>query len=327
MKHIILIILLTLGVWGQEVGMPYVDAREAVAQSATLSPDGETFYTYANNTLTHWSLSPVKVLESVRIEDMDIVNGSKHRIYVTPDQKKIIFVTRKILALFDLNQNIFVKKITMLEPATNLIGSDLIAVGHHKSKTLIYQINPNTLEVLMMGNLIAPTEDADFPYHVLGSKTKETLTIVTYRQFLVVDRNTLQMLKRFSAVNDDDSYISYDGHYFKSNVVFDLDKQELSNDTDKVMLPYPYPWSSISHSSYLSLTGNGSFYKYKDGSYIGRLYQFHDNNWIVINWDDKFSSSPEARKYLHIKTPSGKLVPINDATYEKFHKQISIENK
>lgn len=322
MKHIILIILLTLGVWAQEVGVPYVDTREAVVQSATLSPDGETFYTYANNTLTHWSLNPVKMLESVRIEDMDIVNGSKHRIYVTPDRQKIIFVTRKILALFDLNQNIFVKKITMLEPATNLIGSDLIAVGLHKSKTLIYQINPNTLEVLMMGNLIAPTEDADFPYHVLGSKSKETLTVVTHRQFLIVDRNKLQIVKRFRAVNDDDSYISHDGHYFKSNVVFDLDKQEMSNDTDKVMLPYPYLWSSISHSSNLSLMRNGSFYKYKDGSYIGRLYQYKNGDWGFVTPAGYFNSSQESYKL----TTSGKFLLIHDTSYNKNHTQINLKD-
>jgi len=316
MKHIILIILLTLGIWAEEVGVPYVDAREAVVQSAALSPDGETFYTYANNTLTHWSLNPMKALETAKIEDLDIVNGKWHRIYVTPDRRKIIFVTRKILALFDLNQKMIVKKITMVQPTTNLIGSDFIAVEFKKLKMLIYKIDPNTLDVLATSNLIAPNEDSDFPYHVFGLKNKQTLTVVTHRQFLVVDRNTLQIVKRFSADNGGDSYISSDEHYFKSSVVFDLDKQKLSDNTDKVILSYSYLWSSVSHFSNLLLMRNGSFYKYKDGSSIGKLYQYKNGDWLFVTPNGYFNNSQASRKI----TPSGELILIDDTTYNKLHK-------
>jgi hypothetical protein len=321
MKHLLLTILFTLSLFAQEIGVPYVDTREAVAISATLSPDGETFYTYANNTLTHWRLNPVKVIDTMKIEDVDIINGKWHRIYVTPDQKKIIFVTRKILALFDLNQKMVIKKITMPQPTTNLIGSDFFAVDTKKG---IYKINPNTLEVLMTAKLITSTEYTeygDFPNHVFGSKNQDRLTVVTDRYFLVIDKNSLQIVKRFSADNGDDSCISHDGHYFKSNVVFDLDKQELSNNTNKVMLPYPYLWSSMSHSSYLSLTDQGSFYKYKDGSFVGRLYQYRNGDWIFVTPDGYFNSQ-ECRKI----TSSGESIRIIDATYSKCQKQTNLKD-
>jgi hypothetical protein len=58
-----------------------------------------------------------------------------------------------------------------------------------------------------------------------------------------------------------------------------------------------------------------------------KFYQLIDNMWLIITPDGYFDGSPEARKYFYIKTPSGESVPIDDATYNKFHKQISIENK
>ena len=70
MKHIILIILLTLGVWAEEVGVPFVQLpKDAKELNIGLSRDGKTFYTYENNTLIHWNMNPIQIIDSVKITD------------------------------------------------------------------------------------------------------------------------------------------------------------------------------------------------------------------------------------------------------------------
>jgi hypothetical protein len=57
-----------------------------------------------------------------------------------------------------------------------------------------------------------------------------------------------------------------------------------------------------------------------------KLYQLSDSNWLITTSDGYFGGSPESRKYLYMKTSSGKSVPIDDATYNKFHKQINLKD-
>jgi hypothetical protein len=134
LKHLILTILFTLSLFVQEIGVPYVDTREAVAQSAALSPDGETFYTYANNTLTHWSLNPVKVLDSVKIEDTDFSNQRLVNIYTTPDPNKIVFYQYKhSIAVYDIQKNEFISKHKSRIEYADVIGSNIIIVDRNNT--------------------------------------------------------------------------------------------------------------------------------------------------------------------------------------------------
>jgi hypothetical protein len=59
---------------------------------------------------------------------------------------------------------------------------------------------------------------------------------------------------------------------------------------------------------------------------FGKLLQFDASNWIIMNANGYFDGSPESRKYLYIKSPSGASVAIDDATYNKFHKLINLKD-
>jgi hypothetical protein len=307
--------------------VPYVDTREAVAQSAALSPDGETFYTYANNTLTHWSLSPVKVLESVKIEDLDIVNGKWHRIYVTPDQQKIIFVTTKVLILYNLEQKAVTKKINLLGAVANMIDSNFLFV----KKMMVYKLNPNTLEINSLAyDLRYKADFEDSAYFILDSDNKEFFTIITHKQFIVVNRKTFQIVRRFNADNSGPFFISMDGRYFKSELVFDLKRQELKDDLRKELKKHEI-WYSISIFSDTLLMRDKensclTFYNRKHDIARGLFYQLMDGNWIILTTNGFFNSSSKARKYLYMKTLSGESAPIDDATYDKFHTQINLKD-
>jgi len=56
-----------------------------------------------------------------------------------------------------------------------------------------------------------------------------------------------------------------------------------------------------------------------------KLYQFIDGNWLIITDSGYFDGSPDSRKYLFMKTASGETVPIDNASYQKFHRKIYLE--
>ncbi len=56
------------------------------------------------------------------------------------------------------------------------------------------------------------------------------------------------------------------------------------------------------------------------------FYQWGDE-WVLINYiDGFFSGSDNIKKYLKMKTKDGKIVPMNDATFEKYNKQINLKD-
>lgn len=63
---------------------------------------------------------------------------------------------------------------------------------------------------------------------------------------------------------------------------------------------------------------------YKHLKKLMDIYVLNDESWIAINLDGYFKGSLDIRKYLYMKTSSGESVPIDDVTYQKHHKQISI---
>jgi WD40 repeat protein len=55
------------------------------------------------------------------------------------------------------------------------------------------------------------------------------------------------------------------------------------------------------------------------------------NNWLAITSDGYFNMSEDvlstARDYLYIKNELGKVAPIDEATYNKYHKTLTVEEK
>lgn len=69
-----------------------------------------------------------------------------------------------------------------------------------------------------------------------------------------------------------------------------------------------------------------AFYNRDSHQLLAKLSQFKDTNWCIITPDGYFDGSLEARKYLYMKTLSGKLVPIDNTTFQKLHKQINLKD-
>ncbi len=350
MKFLYLFLIIFSCLSAQEIGVPYVDARGAVAQSAALSPDGETFYTYANNTLTHWSLNPVKVLESVRIEDKDFLNQRLVNIYTTPDPNKIVFYQYKhSLAVYDIQKNSFVAKLHSPIQYADVIGSNIIVVDQNDT---IMQLDISNLQIKKQTQLprkqLNCDECSDSPYGIFKSSNEKTFTLVTGIRFVVVDGNSLDVLKEI---------ISYNKSFYFSLTKKILVGQEASINIDSFetvsgamvenssTFVKDAEWTTNSTVNNIALQ-NGThrqraciFHNTKSGKLLAELYQYKDGSWIIMTPDGYFDRSEGSLRYLKKKlssgttfsTPNGMirtpptLDRADDAMIQKYHKPIFLE--
>ncbi len=333
MKHIILLILLTVGVWAQEVGMPYVDTREAVAQSAALSPDGETFYTYANNTLTHWSLNPVKVLERVKIEDEDFSNKASG-IDIFLLNNKIVFTSiNRGLGLFDLTLKKFIQKKYSNLHNVKLLKDYILSVDSDRTVMLL---DKGSLGVIKKINIDEMNNLGELHDRVLGAflgKNETNIIILTGMRLIIVNTKTFSIEKE---IKDE-----FAGGQQLKDYGISIDQTKLYNGSSYLDLnTYNIIPSSkesdclISNRSFSETRSKllvkckkiNELYDKKNLNKLITIYFFNNGNWLISTSDGYFDGSYEARKYLYVKTSSGESVPIDDIRYNKFHKQINLKD-
>ncbi len=319
--------------------MPYVDTREAVAQSAALSPDGETFYTYANNTLTHWSLNPVKVLESIKIEDPDFRIQAGMMIYVS-DNKTVIFVKyKKAMGAFDIVSKKWINKVFI--PFKQAVVLDKSIVIVMADRTIIKRdlATLKELKKVRFSNKLYDCEGChDLFYYLFKNVLNDNEFIILTGNRLVKFNNELNIIHEveFDLLKNSAGhcYISNDYHLVAG------DGGTLSLDTFKSVsitfeevkankIPCFLRADSYSSSNKFILLQNkegNTIYSKNNKNTILNIYRFSNDNWLTISPDGYFDSSDEARKYLYIKTSSGQSIPIDDATYNKFHKLINLKD-
>jgi hypothetical protein len=348
MKLLYLFLILLSILHSEEMGVPYVDPRKAVAQSVTLSPDGETFYTYANNTLTHWSLNPVKVLESVKIEDPDFSNQRLINIYVTPDQKRIIFVCHeKAFGIFDLSTKKFTKKINEEFYRENFIGTHLITIDTDKTMKLWNSVDLHEEKRTKIDNLLLNCDHcSDLPLALLKSEDEKTICIVTGIRMIAIEPTTLKIIKDVISYNKD-FYVSLNHsivvgmeqsfNFQTLELVPSLSYEWLKEHPDKFFDHYNFRTPSFNNSLFLR---KSSFYKKLTNQKLATLYQYKNDSWIVMTPDGYFDWSEGSLRYLKKKLSSGTtfatpdgtirtpqtLDIADDAMIQKYHKPIYLND-
>jgi len=67
----------------------------------------------------------------------------------------------------------------------------------------------------------------------------------------------------------------------------------------------------------------GDFIKQRE---LLQYYHFANGEYLLMSSDGVFDGSPGFRKYLYMKTSTGKSVPIDDITYQKYHSPQAVNN-
>jgi hypothetical protein len=340
MKHLILTILFTLSLFAQEIGVPYVQLpKDAKELNIGLSRDGKTFYTYENNTLIHWNMNPVQIIDSVKITDP--MFPSPLNFDLLPDAKKMVFSHGSHgIGLFDLEKKQFTKKLATRFLGDILIDSDLFT---YDKLGILEKIDLNNFRTTSITKI--PLKDIDagveiFPdtlWGIFRNKNGDRIIVLTKFALYVFNVNSSKQIL-YLEDSFDPPVISLDKEVINGNrTSFDVEilktsplklseRRLMLKQRDKSEKKYfRYEFDDWFNPYVLKMheKGSSNVLFWLDNK---KFYQLSDGNWFIITPDRHFDGSPESRKYLYIKTKSGESVPIDDATYNKFHKKINLKD-
>jgi hypothetical protein len=354
MKHLILTILFTLSLFAQEIGVPYVQLpKDAKELTIGLSRDGKTFYTYENNTLIHWNMNPVQIIDSVKITDP--MFPSPLNFDVTPDGKKVIFSNPKHgIGLFDLEKKQFINKKATLYDSDLLLGSNIMQADSELGIITVLNINNfQTIKTIFVP-LANHGRYEDRIYGLFRSIEGKHFIVFTADLIQIYDIATLTITKVFakkgtSIISSLDKQTIQGGirwRYANSaldtyqNPIDCFDMNTLTYFTKKDLnCRKMYPISTKYSKNLLNIYEYEDwYYPYIDRIYDDastnvlarlvdhKLYQLSETDWLIITPDGYFDGSHEARKYLSMKNPVGESTPIDDVTFNKFHKKINLKD-
>ena len=147
MKKIFLVMFLVVGInlfAGEWV--PYIDTKEGKIDSAVLAPNGKSFYTLKDGTITHWQLNPVKLLESFRIN----IKPTHERfigikMFLDRAENRMLLWTQEEILLLDLKKKEILNNITVSTVGLVQIGGKIFTIN--KSNEIV-QRDFRTLKIL-----------------------------------------------------------------------------------------------------------------------------------------------------------------------------------
>ncbi|WP_304543445.1 hypothetical protein [Sulfurimonas microaerophilic] len=111
MKKILLVLLFVVLVFAGDQ-WPFIHPI-GKTPSAVLMPNGKGFYTYQDGKVTKWQLNPIQPIESFRIQKKDRRGTGflRENIFITKDNKRLIFKSREVIQLWDLENKQLIKQL------------------------------------------------------------------------------------------------------------------------------------------------------------------------------------------------------------------------
>jgi hypothetical protein len=186
---------------------------------------------------------------------------------------------------------------------------------------------------------------ADYPLFIMIAKDENTLVAVNDETIHFFDSTTLEQRKKITHTpNVKAYYVGNDPYkiYYRS-AAGDYKIDINTGRTEPIVDNWIYEHAAILNKFDLEIFDRSIpkisdtlvmqvekdvliFYNKTTDKKIAELYCYDKNEWILMTPDGYFTGSPESRKYLYMKTLSGKSVPINDAIYNKYHKPIYLND-
>jgi len=386
MKHIILIILLTLGIWAEEVGVPYVDTKNIQVLSeirglyvktnnllvAYRNQDGYIIKNLtknkillhikpsvdAHNCVVDSKLSQVVCVsgdadrdgkESVdlySIRQPSLINRLKSKYSIrqmifSEDNSNLYiysmgdfssFRIKSNISLYDLFKKKIIKQVEVVgDGDVQLDGSkilvrdgikydDLVTNPLH---TLVDKITFKIDRTFELSGILGLSQDGKT---ILRKDQKNDLYRVDFDhnstiKLCHVDAKYFK-LKEFKP----NRYLFYS--FYNGSNLYELVCE--ANRTSSKRLVTNLVRDGLSFDNLVfnkdktHLIYNNAMINTNTAQKELMIYPLDAENWIIITPDGYFDGSPESRKYLTMKTPWGESVPINEATYQKYHSPTTI---
>jgi len=319
-----------------EIGVPVfpkVD-KDLLVDGAFMAPDGEHFYTLREGLLTKFTINPFKKVSSNLIDFKEaLFRNNIFKVFITQDEKRLIISNNKKA------------QITLVDIATGQVFK-VVKIDNSPSMMIDALLNGNEFlvfkddEILVFdANSLNKIKEFPFEWRAFRrfSNVKKIFNKIIYR-----DERTIGLLygkkfwkkELFTHLNlpksnkcrgnaFSDGYITFDFSTFDNGMIkdFNICGFPVANDesfVDKRTIEFNFgPVSTAGHyvvSGYiykLENLKNGKKYRidqYQDGEVI--LFELASNEFLTL--------SSKAQKHLKMKDSRGEIVPMNDATFEKF---------
>ena len=360
MKHLVLILVLVVGLFGSElekIGVPYVGKTIGKIDSAVLAIDGKRFYTLKDGLVTHWQLEPLKRLDSFKTGIQEPFckplkpqyHISTCNISVSSNEKKMIIRSNKSLLLFDLEKKVLIEKINHeslygVMDSHNYMTFDTNNWVTHNNTATLWKIDKGIKEVkkiIYKGAFEEADEDeSQFDDSLKSVLILDNMIIVFANDDIsMYDKDTFEILDMASRHRGNAPYLNYNYKfidYYKSLKRINLYKTDKTFEPGlrpfRIKLSSFMPLVSISKHLTLSLTRDfhAIFFippktlKQRRPQYGVKFYQFSDGEAILMgtnggkNITNHFELTSNSKKYLTMKISVGKIVPINDETFNKY---------
>lgn len=338
MKHIVLLILLTLGAWAEEVGVPYVnqDIQGNITNSVTLINDSQSFFSLNSPYLTQWNLNPVS-----QKKIYTGITGSKI-FMVLNDKNKLVLQTKEGLAIVSLQDEKIIQQIQTDISEIIQVGEFIITLDESQK---IHKWRSSNLTEISQLEIRSSTAEKDSLNILLNGSVDTEFSVLINEKLFLIDTKTMKIKKetpcyaKYIATSVDRNTLIADAGNWRSintrthqlDVVSSL-YYVRNNPWYVVRFPGKKPpndYYSENNNLYMvgtrKVSGFNIFSK-KRKQLLATFYTFINGNWLIITPDGYFDGSHDSRKYLYMKTSSGESVPIDDATFQKYHIQIILKD-
>lgn len=302
-----------------------------------------------------WNLQPFSKKSTIHLPDAQ-------RFTFTADEKKVIFLIDddinnkySYLSVWDLAKN---KEIVTLPHEQRIVDMavDKNSIYTITSKNIIRQWDATTFKLIKSiehnetkiltqafgpsssSNIGKPTRSLAHRLFLSGDSQK--LIVQFEESFVVFDAHTLQMIER---TKEDDALRGYcytdvnrTSLTFASGMNLDFNTLKWTQKDAEPKITAPWTGMKILNYSFKRIRGiapnfnerllakSGIFIKTQSGETIAELHIFEDGEWVIMTPEGYFDASPDGRKYINVLTSPFETKIIDDATFQKFHKQINL---
>lgn len=337
-KKIVLVLLFAFSLFAGEsgeVGIPYYRDQLFGPDSATLSSTAEKLYTLKGDLVTGYETNPMKMIFSFHTGIEKGYRGC--RILVTQDDQRIILFSDEYIQLWDIKTKKLVKKVYFA--SKKAISSQF---------GLIVLTNSNRLEILNDQNLetIRNTDD-DYVYKIKTADNyaysycdemftnKNILLLRFYNAVMFIDLETFKIVDQ--AAYEDNmsplmiSYLEKYNSFFTDSRLITLLQRDYFAQSERLTYSvlttdnnaYDEVFFSHNRKGPVQITKTSHDSSKKEKRYL--FLQF-DDAWLFYEYKTRlFTGSENIKKYLQMKTKDGKILPMNDETFEKYNQPLNIK--
>jgi len=335
-----------------EIGIPVAPVAEKGrhVDAAFMAPDGKHFYTLYEGFLSKFSIKPFKRVSTWEIDFKEILSAENFfKLFITPDENKLIITNNEKhkVVLVDIGTGDIIKSVSVKQRyrMVDLPGgkyrnvevrmNDAVLNG---SELVVFKTNKI---VIFDAYTLSKRREVPFGWKAgrFHTHTYKVFNKIVYKGrdgVGLVDIDTYNGKKLYGFFTDITekskcSKINYEGAKF----TFDLNSLEDGMIKKFNICGYPEKNDDsfakkrtiILRFGPISTAGNyvvqGYRYTLRDlnTSKKYEIAQYPDGEVILLEKSDPkhfVTLTPQARKHLKMKNAEGEIVPINDATFDKY---------